>query len=232
MMTRFFSKKITPFAIVFLLLMAACQEEEPPQERQKYDGAKVVFENINTLYSEQANLKIKIEAASESVLQNDDILYPKGIRVSMYDEKGLVTTTLISDSARYEKMRKLYHAFGNVEVINYEQKQKVNADELHWDENKREFFTDTRIVITTPYENLYGIGMRSNDKFSKYKILKTTGSFTYQERTEGLSATDSVLKAESSAEKALKEQTEQQQPSRDIKQTEKDSPKLKMEQNK
>jgi LPS export ABC transporter protein LptC len=229
-MTRFFSKKTIPFWVALFFLTVACQEEEQVQERQKYEGAKVVFENINTLYSEEANLKIKIEAPLETVLQNDDILYPKGIRVSMYDEKGLVTTTLISDSARYEKMRKLYHAFGNVEVINYERKQKVNADELHWDENKREFFTDTRIVITTPYENLYGIGMRSNDKFSKYKILKTTGSFVYQERTKGLSATDSVLKAESSAEKALRTQTEQ--PSRNIKQTEKDAPNLKMELNK
>jgi len=77
-------------------------------------------------------------------------------------------------------------------VINHEQEQKVNTPELHWNEFKREIYTDKEIAIKTPTETLYGVGMTSNEEFSKYKVWQPTGSFIYKERTEGFEKPDST----------------------------------------
>ena len=150
------------------------------------------FENIKRIYSEKGLLKLKIEAPLEYIYQNQDLYYPKNFRVSMYNPNGDITTTLTADSGRYEQINKLYHAYGNVEVINHEQEQKVNTPELHWNEFKREIYTDKEIAIKTPTETLYGVGMTSNEEFSKYKVWQPTGSFIYKERTEGFEKPDST----------------------------------------
>ena len=186
-----------PFFIVFNLFLycfvfQSCGEEEMSEEEKAKNTLIASFENIRRIYSEEGLLKIKIEAPLEYIYQNEDVYYPKNFRISMYNPNGQITTTLTADSGRLEQATKLYHAYGNVEVINHEQEQKVNTPELHWNRFKREIYTDKEIVIKTPTETLYGIGMTSNEEFSKYKVWQPTGNFVYKERTEGFEKPDST----------------------------------------
>lgn len=172
--------------------LQSCGKEEMSDEEKAKNTLMATFENIRRIYSEEGLLKIKIEAPLEYIYQNEDVFYPKNFRISMYDVNGKITTTLTADSGRFEQINKLYHAYGNVEVINHQQEQKVNTPELHWNQFKKEIYTDKEIAIKTPTETLYGIGMTSNEEFSKYKILKPTGSFIYKERSEGFENPDST----------------------------------------
>jgi len=172
--------------------LQSCGEDEISEEEKAKNILMGSFENIKRIYSEKGLLKLKIEAPLEYIYQNQDLYYPKNFRVSMYNPNGDITTTLTADSGRYEQINKLYHAYGNVEVINHEQEQKVNTPELHWNEFKREIYTDKEIAIKTPTETLYGVGMTSNEEFSKYKVWQPTGSFIYKERTEGFEKPDST----------------------------------------
>lgn len=171
------------------LLPSSCSEPEiqqvNPEDTVSYTGPNVKFEQIRTLYSEEAELKIKLEGPLQLVQQNGDVLYPEGIRISMYDEYGIKSTTLTADSGRMNKAEKTYDAFGNVEVINIKREQKVNTEELHWNQRQREIFTDKAIKIVTPTEIINGIGMTSNEQFSKYKIWKTTGIFSVENGNSG-----------------------------------------------
>lgn len=184
------------FVVLSLVLMTfslqSCGEDEMSEEEKAKNTLIATFENIRRIYSEEGLLKIKIEAPLEYIYQNEDIYYPKNFRISMYNPNGKITTTLTADSGRFESISKLYHAYGNVEVINYEQEQKVNTPELHWNQFKKEIYTEKEIAIKTPTETLYGIGMTSNEEFSRYKVWKPTGSFIYKERTEGFEKPDST----------------------------------------
>ena len=177
--------------MAFVLQSCADQDEISEEEKAK-NTLMGSFENIQRIYSEEGLLKIKIEAPLEYIYQNQDLYYPKNFRISMYNPNGKITTTLTADSGRFEQINKLYHAYGHVEVINHEQEQKVNTPELHWNQFKREIYTEKEIAIKTPTETLYGVGMTSNEEFSKYKIWKPTGSFIYKERTEGFEKPDST----------------------------------------
>jgi len=178
--------------VVMAFTLQSCGEDEISEEEKAKNILMGSFENIKRIYSEKGLLKLKIEAPLEYIYQNQDLYYPKNFRVSMYNPNGDITTTLTADSGRYEQINKLYHAYGNVEVINHEQEQKVNTPELHWNEFKREIYTDKEIAIKTPTETLYGVGMTSNEEFSKYKVWQPTGSFIYKERTEGFEKPDST----------------------------------------
>lgn len=174
------------------MIFQSCGDEEMSEEERAKNTIIATFENISRIYSEEGLLKIKIEAPLEYIYQSEDIFYPKNFRISVYNPNGKITTTLTADSGRFEQIKKLYHAYGNVEVINHEKEQKVNTPELHWNQFKREIYTEKEIAIKTPTETLYGVGMTSNEEFSKYKILQPTGSFVYRERTEGFERPDST----------------------------------------
>ncbi len=170
-------------AIFSIIILASCGKEPTLGKKKvpEYKGAFVEFDSIRTLYSQNATTRIKLFGKKEIVLQNGDIIYPKGIEVNMYNEQGIKTTNLRADSGRYEKNIRIYHAYGNVVVINMEQQQTLYSDQLNWDQNKREIFTVKNIKIVTPKELLYGVGLVSNDEFSKYKITKPTGVFSVEE---------------------------------------------------
>lgn len=172
------------YSLFFLLLLAACGKDESVAKKKvpEYKGATAEFDSIRTIYSQNATMRIKLYGAKQIVLQNGDMMYPKGLEVSMYNEQGVRTTNLRADSGRYEKNIRIYRAYGNIVVVNLEQQQTVYTDQLNWDQNKREIFTEDSIKIVTPNELLYGIGMVSNDEFSKYKITKPTGVFAIEEK--------------------------------------------------
>ena len=170
-------------SLLFLLLLLTACGKEPTLGKKKvpeYKGATVEFDSVRTIYSQSATMRIKLYGVKQIVLQNGDVMYPKGLEVNMYNELGVKTTNLRADSGRYEKNTRVYRAYGNIVVINLEQQQTVYTDQLNWDQNKREIFTEDSIKIVTPKELLYGIGMVSNDEFSKYKITKPTGVFAVE----------------------------------------------------
>lgn len=176
-------------SVLFLLSLAmiGCGKEPTLGKKKipEYKGATVEFDSVRTIYSQSATVRVKLYGAKQIVLQSGDILYPKGVEVNMFDEQGLRTTNLRADSGRYEKNIRIYRAYGNVVVVNMEQQQTLYTDQLNWDQNKREIFTEKNIKIVTPKELLYGVGLISNDVFSKYKITKPTGVIFAEEDGKG-----------------------------------------------
>jgi LPS export ABC transporter protein LptC len=178
-------------SVLFLLSLSmlgltSCGKEPTLGKKKvpEYKGATVEFDSVRTIYSQSATVRVKLYGVKQIVLQSGDVLYPKGIEVNMFNEQGLKTTNLRADSGRYDKAIRIYRAYGNVVVVNTEQQQTLYTDQLNWDQNKREIFTEKDIKIVTPQELLYGVGLISNDVFSKYKITKPTGVFAVVEEKQ------------------------------------------------
>jgi LPS export ABC transporter protein LptC len=152
------------------------------KNKQKYEGAIINFKNVTTLYSENAKLKIKIIAPKQEVFQNSDVIYPQGVSISMYNAAGIKTTDLQADTGRYDYAQQLYKGIGHVIVTNVEQQQTLYTDELMWSQGRHEIFTEDTIKIVTRNETLNGIGLVSNEEFSKYTIKKPTGVFSLEDR--------------------------------------------------
>ncbi len=152
------------------------------KNKQKYEGATINFKNVTTLYSENAKMKIKIMAPRQQVFQNSDVLYPNGVQIDMYNAAGIKTTELQADTGRYDYVQQLYKGIGHVVVTNLEQQQTLYTDELQWSQARHEIFTEDTIKIVTKNETLNGIGLVSNEEFSRYTIKRPTGVFSLENR--------------------------------------------------
>ncbi len=169
------------FQILFIsLFLFSCEKEQEKtkSEEPDYQGAIVTFEKVMTIYSEEAKLKIKLNAPLQEMYNNGNVIYSKGLEITMYNEDGIRTTTMKGDFGMYQKDIRSYCSAGKVEVENVLLSQKLFTEEITWDQNRRQFITDKPIKIVTPNEILYGIGMTSNQDFSVYRIDKPTGIFT------------------------------------------------------
>lgn len=179
----------------YLLLLFSCDKSNvyDKKDKPKYEGAIIDFKNVTTLYSENAKMKIKIIAPQQHVFQNSDVIYPKGVSISMYNSQGIKTTDLQADTGRFDYAQQLYKGIGHVVVTNLEQQQTLYTDELQWSQGRHEIFTEDTIKIVTKNETLNGIGLISNEEFSKYTIKKPTGVFSMENRKKA----DSLAKVQS-----------------------------------
>lgn len=176
-------KKILLLSLLSVATLSACDKSEIyDKKKNEYKGAVIEFKKVTTLYSEDAKLKIKIEADEQHVYANNDVVYPKGIQISMYNAQGFKTTDLRADSGRYEYNIQQYVGRGNVVVTNLEQRQTLYTDELFWLQGKKEISTEKPIKILTEKEQLNGVGLVSNETFSQYTIKKPTGIFTLERK--------------------------------------------------
>ena len=166
-------------AVGLLVWASACGEpKHRPEDEEVYNGPLVEAHDVLTLYSDSAKLKVKLKAPVQQEFENGDGVFPKGVDITFFEVEEQPTTTLRSNYGKFEKQKNTYVVTGNVVVKNLQKKETLNTEELHWDRTKQEVFTDKFVRIETPTEILTGQGLRANQDFSRYRILKPTGIFT------------------------------------------------------
>lgn len=165
-----------------LFLMAGCGKDlKDPDQEKKFTGPFRETENVLTLYSDSAKVRIKLQAPVQEDYENGDIVFPKGIDVEFYENGGTLTSTLRANYGKQERNKDLYFVRGNVVVHNQVKQEKLETEELYWNKNKAQIYTDKFVKITTPEEILMGHGLQADQDFSKYKIRKVTGVFSLKE---------------------------------------------------
>ena len=165
------------------LLLAACEEEKKPVRAAPYTGPIEEINNVKLLYSEAAQMRVKLTTPLQYRYTNDDRKYPKQVLVEFYSPDGSqVATTLRSDSGRYDKAKDLYTVMGHVVVINKAKQERLRTNLLNWNPNTKKVFTDQRVIVSSQLtgERLYGLGLDANQDFSNYSIRRVTGVFNLE----------------------------------------------------
>lgn len=167
----------------FTLLFAfsSCGNNADIADVKPYDGPLLEIENMVTLYSDSATVRVKVEAQKQLEFESGDSEFPDGVYIEFYDKNQKVSSTLKADYGYYTKKENLYKATGNVEVESYEDGKKLNTEELFWKPDKQEIYTDKFVRIETAEEILLGEGLTAAQDFSNYKILKPTGELSIEQ---------------------------------------------------
>lgn len=145
-------------------------------------GAAETGKGIELIYSDSAKIKFKLTAGR---LERKDSEAPiteffDGVKIIFYDEDMKPESEIQAEYAiHYEKEEKMV-AKNNVVVINIKG-EKLNTEELTWEQQKHLVYTDVFVKITTPDETLYGDGLESNEDFTRYKIKKIKGTINRKE---------------------------------------------------
>ena len=168
------------FFVIWLFLVS-CGPKEDIGDKPIYDGPIMRLDSINTVISDSALIMLQIQAPIEEVYENGNREWKEGLFLQYFDDEGNVSSNFKSDYAFYDKGQNLYKGTGNVIVQNITNGDELKTEELFWDPEKKEFYTERFVTIRTEDEIHTGEGLTSNQDFSIYKILKPAGTFTIED---------------------------------------------------
>jgi LPS export ABC transporter protein LptC len=109
------------------------------------------------------------------VSENSYLEFTDGVRVQFFNAKGKKESNLVADYAKLHEESNLMIAKNNVSVRNVDG-DVLESEELIWDQEKKEIYSEEFVKITTEHEVIYGNGFVSNQNFTKYMIKNIKGT--------------------------------------------------------
>lgn len=168
--------------ILFYLILAAsllsCREGMDPKAMGVYDGPVNSAQNIHILHSDSAVLRSEITAPKQLEFANGDLEFPEGIDIQFFNLQGQLETTMRADKGYFLRDQNLYKGEGNVQVKNLPKDQRLQTEELFWNQAERKIYTEKFVTIQERQTLFNGTGMEADDGFSTYKLKKVRDSRT------------------------------------------------------
>lgn len=134
-------------------------------------------EDVTILYSDNGHVKMKLYA--KEFVKNDVAKPPytemrRGLKVEFFDDSLNVESTLNARYARYYEKQNNILIRDSIVIVN-KKGEKLNTEELVWNQSAKKLFTQKFVKITTPTQVMYGDGLEANEDFTWYRILNPKG---------------------------------------------------------
>ncbi len=164
---------------VVLCWMSACTDlkKETRQVFTQDDVAMEVARDVEILYSDSARVRVRISGpVLHNFTERDDPRqeFPQGVKVDFLDERQQAKSTLTAKNAIRRQDKGQVTARDSV-VLNTVRGERLETEELIWDEKTEKIFTDKFVKVTKPGEIIYGFGLEANQDFSYWKITVPKG---------------------------------------------------------
>ena len=144
--------------------------------------------DVEMLYSDSAIVKIRIKAPEMvNYLDKKEPKreFTKGVNVDVFNENKRIVSRLSAKYAvQWEKENKVILK-DSVEVVTL-QNEKLETEELIWDEKEERVHTDKYVKMSTQTEIIYGYGFDSNMDFTKWKVKDVTGTIDASDVMQGI----------------------------------------------
>jgi LPS export ABC transporter protein LptC len=143
----------------------------------------VSAKNIEFTFSDSARVQVRLMGPVMHAYKGDDayMVFPDGFSVEFYDSVLTVTTTITGDYGIHYNEKKLMEARRNVVVTNFETGERLDTEELIWDQAKEIIYSNKFVKITSEDGVLYGDTLIASQDFSKRSILHPSGEIEVNE---------------------------------------------------
>lgn len=141
-----------------------------------------VTRNLEVFYNDSGYARVKIFATlAETYRVPKHITKLKdGVRVEFFSDKGEVVSQL---TALYGEVN-----FENGQIVvrdsvilrNFDSKQQLETEELHWNQRDSTIYTEKNVIIKTDGKGITGRGkgLQTTQSFDKYTIKEPVGKMT------------------------------------------------------
>jgi len=163
-----------------LFLFLSCQDQEMTKPAV-YKGPLSEAENVESFYTENDKVQVKLVAKKVSEFQNGDREFPEGVYIERYDESGKLISTLRANNAFYFHDEKKWRGRGKVEVKNIEKNEELTTEELFWKEDTRKIFTDKFVTIKRQNNVMFGTGLEADQDLTSSTLNHVEGEFELDE---------------------------------------------------
>lgn len=173
-------------ALLVLVIIAAalfsCAEEKEhtaPAINPRDSVSMMTSYGVNTLISDSGVMKYRIIAEKwevNTVRTPSRWIFIDGLFLEQYDDKFHTAAYIQCDTAYYFDQLRKWELHGRVRVKTSEG-LRFNSEELYWDQNKHELYSNKYSHLVTPDRELQGAYFRSDERLTHYMISNTKGSF-------------------------------------------------------
>jgi LPS export ABC transporter protein LptC len=174
------------YAILSLpLLLLAC--EKPSNiDRQVFtqdDVAVEVGRDVEILYSDSAVVRVRVTGPlllNHNDRENTRQEFPKGVKIDFLEPDLSVRSTLVAKNATRMPEKQIIIVRDSV-VLNTIKHERLETEELIWDEKTAKIRTDKFVKVTQPGEVVYGFGLEAEQDFSYWKIKVPKGKIKVEQ---------------------------------------------------
>ena len=187
--TRFLCKTnkygiTTTFAVVVMLLlfMASCGKENKEVVEVTFDPENTYTlrtTDVSSLISDSGITRYRMNAKEWLVFgkaKEPYSYFPQGVYVEKFDSLFNVEASVKADTAYYWDKKGLYTLIGHVSILSQEGK-KLDTSILYFDQKEDQIYTDEYFELEEGDKIITGIGFKSNQNMTKYKIFNSQGTF-------------------------------------------------------
>lgn len=188
----FFRDRAFFFASLFLIFQSftGCDMQADEQKRQDftYEDTQVeVGKEVEILYSDSARIRVRITGSLMHYFNERDNPrqeFPAGVKVEFLADDLHIKSTLTAKTAVRKQEQGLVTARDSVVMITDKQ-EKLETEELIWDERTKKVHTDKFVKVTKPGgEVIYGYGLEAEQDFSYWKIIVPKGKIAVEQIKE------------------------------------------------
>ena len=193
MISMFTSLRFKPLYLLLLMsgvfLLFACENDierihliTNPDEFPDVRGR-----NMEVIYSDSGSVRAKLIAPSIKQFNRPEkpyIEFREGLHVVFFDNNLAPESVIMADYAIYYTDDRFWTAKGNVVAENFSKQEKLNTEELFWDENKKKIYSNSFSRIENPEGTFYGQqGFEANQNFTNWKLKGSRGTLNVREES-------------------------------------------------
>lgn len=164
------------------------QADEQKRQDFTYEDTQVeVGKEVEILYSDSARIRVRITGSLMHYFNERDNPrqeFPAGVKVEFLADDLHIKSTLTAKTAVRKQEQGLVTARDSVVMITDKQ-EKLETEELIWDERTKKVHTDKFVKVTKPGgEVIYGYGLEAEQDFSYWKIIVPKGKIAVEQIKE------------------------------------------------
>ncbi|MCB8995000.1 MAG: LPS export ABC transporter periplasmic protein LptC [Bacteroidales bacterium] len=172
--------KLLLFAGVFFLVACENDIEKIKSLTDTNSLPDISGQKVEIIYNDSGRAKMQLSAdliQQFAKAEKPYIEFPKGIHVVFFDDSLQPESDISANYAKYFVDDKLWEAHGNVIATNTRTGERLNTEELFWDENKALIYSNSFSRIENKEGTFYGRdGFESNQQFNHLKLKGSRGS--------------------------------------------------------
>ncbi|MES2589268.1 MAG: LPS export ABC transporter periplasmic protein LptC [Bacteroidota bacterium] len=166
-------------ALIFVSLNSSCVNDLDTIKKITYKSTdpEERTSDLNVFYTDSGYAKIEVFAALAETYEKPEPLvkFKDGVKVKFFDDNGEVVSVLTALYGEIRQNKGTIVVRDSVQLYNEKKKQRLETEELFWNQKDSAIFTDKAVVIRTPDALFFGKGVRTKQDFSSYQFIKPQG---------------------------------------------------------
>lgn len=98
-----------------------------------------------------------------------------GVKINFYSDHGEIISVLTALYGEIHQDKGTMFVRDSVQLFNYDKKQRLETEELHWSQKDSSIYSDKAVIVRTPEALFFGQGIKTRQDFSTYEFLKPKG---------------------------------------------------------